>query len=251
MQSHSPPHREPPVTAVDPRTAAKRAAGEAAVDRFVQDGMRVGLGTGSTAVWAVRRIGARLADGTLHDIAGVPTSGASEQEARACGIPLATLDRYSFLDVTIDGADEVSPRLDLIKGGGGAHLREKIVAQASGRLVIVVDETKLVPELGTGFAVPVEVVPMAQRPEREFLEQLGARVTSRSGPDGRPFVTDEGNRILDADFGPLPAPAVLLEALRTRAGVVEVGLFLDMASVVVVAGPDAEVRMLERVSPES
>ena len=248
------------MTDLDARTAAKRAAGEAAVDRFVRDGMRVGLGTGSTAVWALRRIGTLLAAGDLRDIAGVPTSSASESEARACGIPLTTLDAHSFLDVTIDGADEVSPALDLIKGGGGAHLREKIVAQASGRLVIVVDETKLVPELGTGFAVPVEVVPMGQRPEREFLEQLGARVSLRTGADGTPFVTDEGNHILDADFGPLPDPAALQEALRTRAGIVEIGLFLDMASVIVVAGtvvagtdhgPAAAVRMLERVSPES
>jgi ribose 5-phosphate isomerase A len=245
------------VTDLDARTAAKRRAGETAVDLFVRPGMRVGLGTGSTAVWAVRRIGELLAAGGLTDIAGVPTSRASEAEARACGIPLTTLDEHSFLDLTIDGADEVSPSLDLIKGGGGAHLREKIVAQASGRLVIVVDESKLVPELGTGFAVPVEVVPMAQRPEREFLEQLGARVAARTSADGTLFVTDEGNRILDADFGPLPDPAALLEALRTRAGVVEVGLFLDMASVVVVAsGPatdpaDADVRVLERVSPES
>ncbi len=239
------------MTDLDPRTAAKRAAGEAAVDRFVRDGMRVGLGTGSTAVWAVRRIGALLAEGVLHDVCGVPTSSASAAEARACGIPLTSLDEHSYLDVTIDGADEVSPTLDLVKGGGGAHLREKIVAQASGLLVIVVDEAKLVPELGTGFAIPVEVVPMAQRPEREFLEQLGSRVALRAGADGLPFVTDEGNLILDADFGPLPDPAALLEALRTRAGVVEVGLFLDMASVVVVAGRDGSVRILERVSPES
>lgn len=238
------------MTVPDPRTAAKRAAGEAAVDRFVSDGMRVGLGSGSTAVWAIRRIGARLADGSLHDVVGVPTSQASEADARAAGVPLTTLDENPVLDLTIDGADEVSPTLDVIKGGGGAHLREKIVAQASVRLVIVVDEAKLVPALGTGFAIPIEVVPMALRPEQGFLEALGARVTLRTTGDGAPFVTDEGNRILDADFGPLAEPAVLEDALHSRAGIVEVGLFLDMASYVLVARADGEVDVLERLSPD-
>ena len=239
------------MTDLDPRTLAKRAAGEAAVDRYVRSGMRVGLGTGSTAVWAVRRIGSLLADGRLSDVQGVPTSVGSAAEAAACGIPLTTLDAHPHLHLTVDGADEVSPALDLVKGGGGAHLREKIVAQASAMLVIVVDEPKLVPELGIRFPIPVEVVPMARRPEREFLEQLGARVSTRTGSGGGPFVTDEGNYILDADFGPLPDPAALLEALSTRAGVVEVGLFLGMASVVLVAGADGQVRTLERVSPGS
>jgi ribose 5-phosphate isomerase A len=234
------------VTAPDDRTAAKRTAGETAADRFVADGMRVGLGTGSTAVWAIRRIAERLQDGSLTDVLGVPTSRASEAEAVGAGIPLTTLDEHPVLDVTIDGADEVSPRLDLVKGGGGAHLREKIVAQASTRLVIVVDEAKLVPALGTGFPIPVEVVPMALRPEQAFLEALGARVEVRTAPDGGRFVTDEGNHILDADFGPLSEPAVLLDALHSRAGIVEVGLFLDMASCVVVARADGEVDVLER-----
>jgi ribose 5-phosphate isomerase A len=236
------------VSVPDDRTAAKRAAGEAAADRFVVHGMRVGLGTGSTAVWAIRRIAALLADGTLRDVAGVPTSQAAQAEAVRAGIPLTTLDEHPVLDVTIDGADEVSPNLDLVKGGGGAHLREKIVAQASIRLVIVVDEAKLVPALGTGFAIPVEVVPMAIRPEQGFLEALGARVTVRLGADGARFVTDEGNHILDADFGPVAEPAVLLDALHSRAGIVEVGLFLDMASYVVVARADGEVDVLERLA---
>ncbi len=239
------------MTETDARTAAKRAAGEAAVDRFVSSGMRVGLGTGSTAVWAIRRIAARLADGTLTDVVGLPTSRAAEAEARAHDIPLTSLDEHPVLDLTVDGADEVSPSLDLIKGGGGAHLREKIVAQASTRLVIVVDEAKLVPALGTGFPIPVEVVPMALRPEQGFLEALGARVVVRTTSTGERFVTDEGNHILDADFGPLPEPVVLLDALHSRAGVVEVGLFLDMASCVVVARADGEVDVLERVSPGS
>jgi len=228
----------------DRTTAAKRAAGRAAVDRFVRSETAVGLGTGSTAVWAVRRLGELLSDGTLEDVLGVPTSDATAAEARACGIPLTTLDEHPRLDVTIDGADEVDPDLNLVKGGGGAHLREKIVAQASDRLVIVVDENKLVPALGTGFAIPVEVVPMALRPEREHLERLGYAVTERVAADGRPFVTDEGNRILDASTGPLADPAALLADLEGRAGVVEVGLFLGMTSVVLVAGADGGVREL-------
>ena len=239
------------MTNPDARTAAKRAAGEVAVDRFVTSGMRVGLGTGSTAVWAIRRVAARLADGSLADVAGVATSSAAEAEARALGVPITTLDDHPVLDLTIDGADEVSPQLDLVKGGGGAHLRETIVAQASTRLVVVVDEAKLVPALGTGFPIPVEVVPMALRPEQGFLEALGARVTTRTTAGNERFVTDEGNYILDADFGPLAEPAVLLDALHSRAGIVEVGLFLDMASCVLVAHADGEVEVLERVTPAS
>ena len=226
------------MTDLDARTLAKRAAGFAAVDRYVRTGMRIGLGTGSTAVWAIRRVGELLADGTLDDILAVPTSPASAAEARMCGITLTTLDDHPRLALTIDGADEVSPSLDLIKGGGGAHLREKIVAQASERLIIVVDEAKLVPALGTGFPLPVEVITMAERPEREFLESLGAAVTTRATSDGNPFVTDEGNHILDASFGPIDNPHGLLTALQQRAGVVEVGLFLGMASIVLVAGAD-------------
>ena len=214
------------MTAPDDRTAAKRAAGEAAADRFVADGMRVGLGTGSTAVWAIRRIAERLADGSLRDVLGVPTSAASEAEAVGVGIPLTTLDDHPVLDVTVDGADEVSPRLDLVKGGGGAHLREKIVAQASLRLVVVVDEAKLVPALGTGFADPGRGGADGAA-ARAGVPRGARRAGHRADGRGRqPFVTDEGNHILDADFGPLAEPAVLLEALHSRAGVVEVGLFL-------------------------
>jgi ribose 5-phosphate isomerase A len=234
----------------DPRAAAKRAAAEAAVERYVTSGMRIGLGTGSTAVWAVRRIGALLADGTLVDVVGVPTSPSATGEAVAAGIPLTTLDEAPRLHVTVDGADQVSAALDLIKGGGGAHLHEKVVAQASDRLVIVVDEPKLVPLLGAGFPVPVEVVPFARCPEAEHLESLGATVTLRSSPGGEPYVTAEGNVVLDADFGPIDDPADLLARLDARAGVAAVGLFLAMASVVVVAGADGSVRELrpERVS---
>jgi ribose 5-phosphate isomerase A len=226
------------VTDLDARSRAKREAGFAAVDRYVRPGMLIGLGTGSTAVWAVRRVGELLATGALSDIRAVPTSRASAAEAAECGVPLTTLDEHPRLTVTIDGADEVAPNLDLIKGGGGAHLREKIVAQASEQLVIVVDEGKLVPALGTAFAVPVEVISMAQRPEREYLEFLGATVALRTSGDGSPFVTDEGNHILDASFGTIQDPAGLLRQLQDRAGIVEVGLFLGLTTVVVAAGPD-------------
>ncbi len=220
---------------LDARTQAKRAAGRSAAERYVRSGQRVGLGTGSTSVWAIARIGELIADGTLTDVLGVPTSRAAAAEATQCGVPLTTLDDHPRLDVTIDGADEVSPALDLIKGGGGAHLHEKLVAQASDQLVIVVDDTKIVPALGTHFAVPVEVVQGALRPEHDYLVGLGATATRRMAGD-QPFVTDEGNWILDASFGPIADPAALLVELDARAGVMAVGLFVAMNPVVVVAG---------------
>jgi ribose 5-phosphate isomerase A len=232
----------------DAREGAKRAAAEAAVDRFVRSGMTLGLGTGSTAVWAVRRIGALLATGELRDVAGVPTSELTAQHATEAGVPLTSLDLHPHLAVTIDGADEVSPALDLVKGGGGAHLREKIIAQASEQLVIVVDEPKLVPAIGSTRGIPIEVVRMALRTEREFLESLGATVTERRAPDGSaPFVTDQGNRILDAFFGPIADPAGLVRTLEARAGIMAIGLFVGFNPVVLVASADG-VRELSRDS---
>jgi ribose 5-phosphate isomerase A len=206
--------------------------------------MVVGLGTGSTAVFAVRRLGQLLRDGGLRDVVGVPTSHRTEAEARALGIPLA-LDGARDIDVTIDGADEVDPDLNLIKGGGGALLHEKIVAQASRREVIVVDDAKLSPRLGTQWAVPVEVVEFLWQSQARFLESLGARVTRRTAPDGRPFTTDEGNVILDCAFGPIAAPRELAGQLEGRTGIVEHGLFLHLATDVIVAG-DAGIRHLTR-----
>jgi ribose 5-phosphate isomerase A len=219
-------------------TAAKKAAGETAVDTCVRSGMAVGLGTGSTAVWGIRRIGTLLAEGALRDIVGIPTSDASAEVAREVGVPLTTFDDHPVLDVTIDGADEVDPALDVIKGGGGAHLREKLVAQASRRLAIVVDAAKLVPALGTGFALPVEVIRMARVPETRFVEGLGYEVRWRRSCDGEPYVTDEGNWILDVRTGPIADKAGLLDVLLHRAGIVEVGLFLDLATDVFVADPE-------------
>lgn len=221
--------------AEDPRTAAKRAAGEHAAD-WVEPGMVVGLGTGSTAIHAIRRIGQRLQDGSLHDIVGIPTSTASATAANELGIPLTTLADRPVVDLTIDGADEVDPNLDLIKGGGGALFHEKIVAQATLRQVIVVDDEKLSPALGTKHALPVEVSPFGATPEAEYLEDLGATVELRTREDGQPYVTDEGNWILDCTFGPIADPAQLGARIGRRAGVVEHGLFIGLTTDLVIAG---------------
>jgi ribose 5-phosphate isomerase A len=226
------------------RDELKRQAAEAAVD-LIESGMVVGLGFGSTAVHAVRRIGALLAEGRLRDIVGVPCSVWTEREARRLGIPLTTLDERPLVDLTIDGADEVDPQLDLIKGGGGALLREKIVAQASSRHVIVVDEAKLSPALGTLFAVPVEVVPFGAGALARFIAGLGAKVCLRRDPAGAPIITDQGNYLLHCGFGPISDPAALAATLKSRAGIVEHGLFLGLATDLIVAG-NAGMRYIRR-----
>ncbi len=213
--------------------ALKRAAGEHAV-RFVESGMVVGLGHGSTAIFAVRKIAALLRSGELREIVGIPCSSDVEREARELGIPLTTLAAHPEIDVTIDGADEVDPALNVIKGGGGALLREKIVAQATRREVIVVDESKLSPVLGTQWAVPVEVVSFGWRTQIQFVVSLGADVSVRERSDGSPFLTDQGNLILDCAFGPIDDLAGLAQALEARAGIVAHGLFLGLVSDVVV-----------------
>jgi ribose 5-phosphate isomerase A len=221
--------------------AAKQAAAERAVD-FVESGMLLGLGAGSTAVLALRRIARLLREGGLRDIQGFACSREIEAEARALGIPVI-LDLPREIDLTIDGADEVDPQLNLIKGGGGALLREKIVAEASRREIIVVDESKLSPVLGTRWALPVEVVPFGWHSQARFLASLGGRPTLRLGSDGAAFSTDQGNWILDCAFGPIPDPEGLATRLSGRAGIVEHGLFLGLASELIVAGP-AGVRHL-------
>ena len=213
----------------------KQAAAERAVE-FVASGMKVGLGSGSTAGFAIRRIGALLRDGFLRDLLGVPTSAAAEAEARRLEIPIAEPGWQGAIDLTIDGADEVDPALDLIKGGGGALLREKIVAQASRREIIVADQAKLSPSLGTRRAVPVEVLAFGWRSQARYLESLGARVSVRSRPDGTPFATDQGNLILDCAFGPIPQSSELAAELGARAGILEHGLFLGLATDLIVAG---------------
>lgn len=208
---------------------------------YIRSGMIVGLGAGSTAVLAVRGLAGMLSRGELTGILGVPCSRAVEQEARSLGIPLTALEEHApgadgrVIDLTFDGADEVDPNLNLIKGGGGALLREKIVAQASRREIIIVDESKLSPELGTTWAVPVEVIPFGWRTQFAYLERLGARPTLRLVSDGAPFVTDQGNYILDSHFGPISDPHALGARLDARAGIVCHGLFLGLADEVIVA----------------
>lgn len=205
--------------------------------------MRLGLGTGSTAKHVVDVIGERLTDGSLRDIAGVPTSTSTASHARQTGIPLITLDDVASLDLAIDGADEVDPRLDLIKGLGGALLWEKIVESAAARFVVVVDETKLVGRLGEKSPVPVEVVQFGWRTLMPYFTDAGARPELRmAGSD--PFVTDGGHYIIDCHFADgISDTNETARALRDRPGVVETGLFIGMASAVVVAG--AEVRVLQ------
>ena len=216
------------------RDLHKRRAAEGAVAE-VESGMVVGLGTGTTARFALEALGRRIGEGELRDVRGVPTSEATQAVAAQLGVPLTTLDEHPEVDITIDGADEVDPALDLIKGGGGALLREKIVAQASRREVIIVDDQKLSPALGTRFPVPVEVASFGVRPAVRWVESLGARVTLRGG-ETQPFVTDGGNLILDCDFGPIADAAALAEQLAWHAGGVEHGLFIGLVRELVVAG---------------
>lgn len=227
----------------DEVTRLKQEAAYRAATR-VESGMIIGLGAGSTAIWAVRRIGERIQTGDLTDIRGIPASKLIEREASALGIPLTTLESHPVIDLTIDGADEVDPQLDLIKGGGGALLREKIIAQASRHEIIVIDESKLSTALGTLWAVPVEVVPFGWRSQYDFLIELGAQVALRQH-DGVPFRTDQNNYILDCTFGPIADPKALGSQIKARAGIVEHGLFLDLAHEVIVASASG-IRHIER-----
>lgn len=217
-------------------TVAKRAAAEWAAE-LVEAHMVVGLGTGSTAIFAVRRIAQRLAEGSLSDIVGIPTSAQTAAEAGSLGIALGSLEDHPVIDLTIDGADEVDPALNLIKGGGGALLREKIVAQASRREVIVVDAAKCSDRLGTKFYLPVEVVDFGWRPEALYLQSLGGSVSVRLTRDGSVMRTDQNNFILDWSCGPIEDPEALSARLVARAGVVEVGLFCGLTSDLVIGAP--------------
>ncbi len=212
----------------------KRQAAAAAVS-LVESSMVVGLGAGSTARMALEILARRLHRGELRDVRGVPCAEQVAADARRLGIPLTTLEEHPTIDLTIDGADEVDPRARLIKGGGGALLREKIVAQASCREVIIVDETKLSPVLGTRWPLPVEVLPFGWRTHLAFLQELGATPTLRTQENGMPFRTDQGNYILDCAFGPIRDPEALAQALAGRAGVVGHGLFLDLVTDLIVA----------------
>jgi ribose 5-phosphate isomerase A len=219
----------------------KEAAARASL-RFVRDGDIVGLGTGSTAAYAIRFLGERVQDGLK--IRGIPTSIHTQELAASLGIPLTTLDEVQQIDVTIDGADEVDPGLRLIKGGGGALLREKIVASATRKFVIIADSTKQVPMLGK-FPVPVEVIKFAEALVTKKIAALGAAVKVRVDSSGKKFVTDEGNHILDCNFGQIPDPPAVARKLEEMPGVVEHGLFIRMASVALIAKGD-QVLELQR-----
>jgi ribose 5-phosphate isomerase A len=223
----------------------KRAAAEKAV-ALIENGMKLGLGTGSTARHVLQLIAERRKHGELTDIYGVPTSRATENLARELGIPLTTLDQNPRLDLAIDGTDEVDPHLNLIKGLGGALLWEKIVACAAERFVVVCDESKLVNRLGDRAPVPVEVVPFAYQIHVPFLEDLGGKPKLREKEGGMPFVSDGGHYIIDCYFEDGISDPWRLEAeLNHRAGIVETGLFLDMAESVVVAAADG-INLLAR-----
>ena len=223
--------------------AKKRAALEAV--KHLKDGFTLGLGSGSTAAYAIREVGRKIQQEDLR-ILGIPTSYQALLLAVDCGIPITTLNEHPKLDLTIDGADQIDEALNLIKGMGGALTREKIVASASKQLVIVADETKLVEKLGTNHPVPVETIPFALPTVMSKVREVGGRPVLREGK-GKvgPVVTDNGNFILDVDFGPIDAPKELNSRLKLIPGIVETGLFIDMADTIYVGKP-ASVERLER-----
>jgi ribose 5-phosphate isomerase A len=218
--------------------------------RDVRSGMVIGLGHGSTAIYALKRIGELIGNGQLSNVQGVPCSRKVEAEARQLGIPLTSLDQHPVLDLTIDGADEADEKLRLIKGGGGALMREKIVAQASRREIIVLDQTKLSDSLGRKSPVPVEVLPFGWRSQAEFLALLGGDWKLRLDQTGQPFLTDQNNYVLDCIFDPILDPAGLARQMSMRAGILEHGLFLDLASELILAGPDGLRRIRKTESQE-
>ena len=227
--------------------AQKRAAAARAVE-FVRPGMRLGLGTGSTAKHFVELVGERVRAGL--DVVAVPTSEATLADAKRCGIALTTLDDTPELDLTVDGADEIAPDLSLIKGGGGALLREKIVAAASARMIVIADESKCVDALGR-FPLPIEVVPFGVAAVHRSIEAVIKRIQKvgslaiRRAPNGHPFVTDGGHWIIDAEFGRIDDPAALAHALAVIPGVVEHGLFIGLADTAIIGGPTG-VKIIEK-----
>jgi ribose 5-phosphate isomerase A len=225
----------------------KRQAAGRALD-FVQNGMKLGLGTGSTAKHFVELLGARVRAGL--DVIGVPTSEATRADAIRCGIALTTLDEVDRLDLTVDGADEIDPSLNLIKGGGGALLREKIVAAASDRMIVIADDTKWVEALGR-FPLPIEVIPFGLRATQRAIGEAFAEcgvsgpMVVRKGKDGHVFVTDEGHWIVDARLGRISDAPKLAGSLASIPGVVEHGLFIGLASIAMLAGSEG-IRVIER-----
>ena len=226
------------------REEPKRRAADAAMEQ-VQSGMVLGLGSGTTVAYALQRLAKMLRAGKIVDICGVPSSIQTEIQAQQLGIPLTGLDRHPILDLTFDGADEVDPDLNLIKGGGGALLREKVLAQASRRTVFIVDQSKLSPRLGSHWPLPVEVIHFAVKSIENYLTSIEASVELRQTAKGTLFRTDQNNVIIDANFGPIENARELATKLADRAGIVAHGLFLDMADEVIVAEEHA-VRHLRR-----
>jgi ribose 5-phosphate isomerase A len=213
---------------------AKLKAAQRALD-FVQDGMSLGLGSGTTSTIFIKQLGERVKQGLR--VQGIATSDASQRLAESLSIPITTFDQCPELDLAIDGADEVGPDLALIKGGGGAMLREKIVASAARRFIVIADSSKLVDTLGR-FPLPVEVIQMALPLVSRKLEALDLNPKLRHHPDGSLYITDEGNFILDCACGSIPDPAWTASELRGIVGVVEHGLFVNMASLALIAGDD-------------
>jgi ribose 5-phosphate isomerase A len=221
---------------------AKRLAASAALE-LVHDGMCLGLGSGSTASIFIELLGQALRDARFRDLVGIPTSTQSDTLARAGGVPVVDFDTHARCDLTIDGADEIDPQLNLIKGLGGALLREKVVAQNSDRLVIIADESKLVTRLGTKAPVPVEVTTFGLSASERFLRSVGSTPALRQA-SGKPFVTDNGNLILDCRFDGIDDPASLARRLEERSGIVQHGMFLGLAAGAIVAMKDGSIRKL-------
>jgi len=219
----------------------KQLAAEKAVDEFIMDGMIVGLGTGSTAYYAIKRVGELVKKG--YKLKCVATSVQTEDIAKECNIDVVDLDEVDHIDVTIDGADEVDPQMQLIKGLGGALLREKIVASSSLTEVIIVDDSKLVERLGTKCPLPVEVLAFGHKKTKAALERQGCTAVLRMKGNG-PFITDGGNYIYDCKFDGIDNPFFLESRINVIPGVVDNGLFLNIANAVVISSPDGTVRMM-------
>ncbi len=218
----------------DPVKVMKQEVGKAAALR-VTSGTIVGLGTGSTTAYAIEYLGSRLKSGEIEDIQGIPTSFQAEVLAKQYGIPLTTLDAVDHIDIAIDGADEVDPQKNLIKGGGAAHTREKIVDTLADQFVVVVDGNKLVDRLGSTFLLPVEVIPMAIAPVMRAIEKLGGKPELRMGvKKAGPVITDQGNMVVDVKFDSINNPAELEKTLNNIPGVLENGLFVGVADVILV-----------------
>ena len=219
---------------IDPVQVMKQEVGKAAAAR-VESNSIVGLGTGSTTAYAIEYLGDRLQKGELKNIVGIPTSFQAEVLAKQYGVPLTTLDAVDRIDVAIDGADEVDPQKNLIKGGGAAHTREKVVDSLADLFIVVVDSGKLVDRLGSTFLLPVEVIPMAVAPVMRKLEKLGGKPELRMGiKKAGPVVTDQGNLVIDVKFDSIDDPASLEKTINNLPGVLENGLFVGVADVVLV-----------------